>query len=256
MNQHKKKELLLLLLWNIPAFGLSFLIGSNYIITAVLFFVIPAIYLSIKRPSIIKKIFSSAVVILVPSVSILNYFAHTDGSYYNFSIIGIRIFGVYPIDDFLWGFLYFYYILMVYEYFFEKERILKTPKRTIVFEIIGFSCALLFSFAVYVSGHIFTISYFYAWLVGIVFLFLPILILYNHPRIFKKTILVGLFFIPLSFLYEYVAISKVNWIFPGHHFLGYVTLFNISFPLEEMLWLLLAAPSVIVYYEFFADDEV
>lgn len=255
MSKKKNLELWGLVLWNIPAFMLSSLYGENYLITAVFFFVIPALYLSFRKPEMIRKILITSLVIVIPSVAILNYFAHTDGSWYNFSVVGIRLLGAYPIDDFLWGILYFYYIIAVYEYFFERERILKTPKKFLSFEIAGLLASVLFSLFVIFSERHFVIEFFYIKMVVVVFLLIPGLIFLFHRQVFLKAVYAGLFFLPLSFLYEYIANIKGNWIFPGSNFIGHVQFLSISFPLEEFLWLLFAAPAVIALYEFIADDD-
>jgi len=46
------------------------------------------------------------------------------------------------------------------------------------------------------------------------------------------------------------------WDFPGSNFIGWVSIFNIRFPLEELIfWLFLFAMAILTYYEFFDDDE-
>ena len=248
-------EIWLLILWNIIAFLISYTYGNNYLITAFYFFVIPSIYLSIRRPIIIRKISLVSFILVIPAVTIVSYFAHIDGSWYNPSVIGIRFFDAYPLDDFIWVFLYFYYILAVYEYFFEREKILTLPKKFINFEFIGLILSFVFTIYVYWREIPITISYFYLWIVIILFLFLPGLIFAFHPKVFIKAIYTGLFFIPLSFLYEYIANIKGNWFFPGNNFIGYVQLPGVSFPLEEFFFLFLAVPALVACYEFLADDK-
>lgn len=206
-------------------------------------------------PKIIRKSSIVSLILVIPLVTIVNYLAHTDGSWYNFSVIGIRIFDAYPIDDFIWGFFYFYYNIMVYEYFFERERILTLPKRFVRFEVIALLVSILFSLFIYVTGSRLVLEYSYLWLVLIIFLLLPALIFIFHRKIFIKAVLTGIFFLPLTFLYEYVASVKGNWLFPGENFIGYVNVLGITFPFEELLWLFMATPAIIAYYEFFADDD-
>lgn len=255
MSRIKKLELWVLVLWNIPAFILSYYYGSNYIITALLFFGVPAAYISVKRENLIKKITTVSLVMSIPAVTVIDYLAFKDGSWYNPSTVGIHFFGAYPVDDFLWAFLCFYYVIGVYEYFFERERILKVSKKFIGFEKVGLIASVLFSAFLYFSGDVVIIPFFYIKMIGIILLFIPMIIFLAHPKIFAKALYTGLLFVPLFILYEYVANIKENWFFPGTNFIGYVQFLNVSIPLEELLWLLFFAPAVVAIYEFLADDD-
>jgi hypothetical protein len=252
---NRTNEIWLLLLWNIPAFLLSNAYGSNYLITAAFFFVVPSIYLSIRKPEIVRKIALVSLILIIPSVVVISYLGHTDGSWYNPSVLGLRIFNSYPIDDFVWGFVYYYYILVVYEYFFERVRILTLPKKFLNFEYIGLALALFFTIYIYLRGIPITVDYFYFWVVIVLFCIVPGLVFLFHRQVFIKAIYVALFFAPLSLLYEYIANVKGNWFFPGTHFIGQVQLLNVTFLLEEFTFLFLAAPAVVACYEFIADDK-
>ncbi len=252
----KKTEFWLLFLWNVPAFALSFLIGKNYLITAFLFFVIPSIFISIRRPGLIKQIAFISLILIIPTSLIANYLAHVDGSWLNFSTVGVRLFNTYPLDDFLWGFLYFYYIFAFYEYFFDKHEVKKKiPDVFYKFTRISLIVAFLFCLLIFFFPGRIHVPYFYSLLVIVFFMFLPAVIIYHEPKIFNKLIKAGLFFAFLSLLYEYVANIKHNWIFPGIHFLGHVSILSVRFPLEEFLWLFFCVPAILAYYEFFADDR-
>jgi hypothetical protein len=248
-----RTELILLLLWNIPAFLLS-LLTSNYLVSAFWFFGIPSLYLLLKAPKCAKKPFLFSTVFTLTGLPIIDYLAHQDGSWFNFSITGIRFLNSYPIEDFVWGILYFFYVLFIYEYFFEREKILKVPKKFIRFEVLGVVLAVVGTGLFYIFPT-FSIPYFYAGSMVIFGIFIPGLILCAHPRLLNKMILLALYFIPLSFLYEWVANYKVQWTFPGKNFIGYVELVGVTFPFEEMVWLVIVPAATALYFEFFADDD-
>lgn len=121
LSKSKNKEFYLLLLWNIPAFLLSFVIGVNYMVMALLFFVVPALYLTYRRPILAKKSALVSIAFTVIFVVVVNYLAHADGSWLNTSMVGINFLN-FPIDDIFWGIFYFYYMAIFYEYFFDKDR--------------------------------------------------------------------------------------------------------------------------------------
>src|SRR5258708_32247601 len=171
------------------------------------------------------------------------------------SLSGIKLFNTYPIEDFGWGVMYVYYIISFYEYFFESERIYKFPRifgfflKSAIFSSIVFVIFLLFY-----SGKI-VIPYFYLMIDSFFFVLFPTLIVLNSPAILNKLLRIELFAFLPGLIYEYIAITNHNWIFPGTYFIGQVKLFTVTFPFEELLWLMLAVPATVAYYEFFADDR-
>ncbi len=57
----KKIDIILLILFPIFATLISLTIRANYFVSTVLFFVIPAIYFSLRTPNAIKKVMSLAI---------------------------------------------------------------------------------------------------------------------------------------------------------------------------------------------------
>jgi hypothetical protein len=253
MKKNTKNDFIILILWNIIAFALSFAIGINYLITAILFFLIPSLYISFKNKKLIKKSTIFSVLFTVPIVFIFTYLAHKDGAWQNYSIINLYIFDLYPIDDFFWGIFYVYYMVIFYEYFFDKNKQQIPSIFYKLIRILTIATLLFLLLIVLIPG--FYIPYIYIIGVLTLFIILPYIILTKYKKIQRKLVTFSLYFFYMFMLYEYVANIKDNWSFPGQHFIGYFTILNVSFPLEEFLWALLAAPAVIVYYEFFADDR-
>src|SRR3989338_10990938 len=156
-------EFWLLIIWNIPAFFISTYLVTNAVLTVFLFAGVPALYLSFRKPALVRKLSVATFVLILPLVAVIDYFAHTDGSWYNpSSFFDFRMLGVYPVDDFLWGFIYFYYIVIFYEYFYEKERKLHYPGIFKKFLLGGVTVSILFTAFLYVTGYVFQIPYFYA----------------------------------------------------------------------------------------------
>lgn len=251
----RQTDFWLLFFWNIVAFGLSFVIGFNYLITAFLFFVIPSLYLSYKRKDLIKKTAIVSLVFTITLTFIVDYLVHQDGGWQNFSVINFYLFDSFPIDDFLWGYLYFYYIFIFYEYFFDRDRNkAKISTKFKYLEIGAIVSNMIFILAIILFPDKIKLPYAYTFLVVFYAVIFPIILFQKEKKIFSNIIKTGLFFSFLSILYEYVANVMGNWTFPGNNFLGFVTILDVTFPLEELFWLIFTVPAMLIYYEFFADD--
>lgn len=98
------------------------------------------------------------------------------------------------------------------------------------------------------------VPYFYFIFVVIFLWLIPTLVIARHQKILPSVIKTGLFFAVVTILYEYVASYKESWLFPGDHFVGWVTLFGVRFPFEELMWVIFFAPCFLVLYEALADD--
>ena len=247
------KDFYLLFFWNVIAFFISWHIGSNYLITITLFSLIPSLYLTIKKPSLLYKTSITSITLTIPFVFFIDYFAHADGAWFNPSVIGIRLFN-FPVDDFIWGFFFLYYGIVFYEYFFDNSKRNNFPKVFKTFTLVTFVSTLIFENILILYGDI-TIPYFYIIFAVLGMILVPIYVLKNHPLILNKVYKTTIFFWFWGALYEYVANIKQNWFFPGHHFVGHVTILNVTIPFEEFLFVLLWAPTLICLYEIIADDS-
>lgn len=58
------------------------------------------------------------------------------------------------------------------------------------------------------------------------------------------------------FIAELVGVKFGYWIFPGDDYLGRVTFFGQTFPVEEIIfWMLLYPAAIASYYEWYIDDQ-
>ena len=92
---------------------------------------------------------------------------------------------------------------------------------------------------------------------GVVLWIVPlVLFLYHYPKFLLKYCLEGLYFFFLLLAFEITALKTGQWIFPAGDFIGTVTMFGVTFPIEEfVIWMMIATPPLLSYYEFFADDR-
>lgn len=163
-----------------------------------------------------------------------------------------RIFGIAPIENLIFAFINFFWVLTFYECFVDKysTRTFPSKFKYLVGLFLVFSIAIFSLF--FYKKEIIALSYFK---IGVIILLIPsIFLFYNNPRLLKKTILPTIFFAVVFFVYEFVALMIGNWWWPGNYLLP-VNLFGHVFPLDDVIiWYFLSTITLIGGYEFFADD--
>lgn len=254
----KRVDLFILAGWSLLSLWLCLYLIIPYWVTIILFFGIPSFYLSFRLPEEVVKIATFSL-FLVPVGIIVNYYAHTSGSWTVLqSIFTDKFLNVFVYDDFLWGYLFYYYVLIFYEYFFEKDSIKFRKTQHLAWKMFYVFLCALFIFLAFV-GFIksnYHFPYFYL-IFGLVFMIgVPALILFKYPRLIPKLLLLNLYFFFVFLFYEIAALKLGVWGFFGKEFIGWVSVLGYTFPLEEFIfWIVLGASSLVVLYEFFDDDR-
>lgn len=256
---HKEQDFFLLLSWAIFSSFLLYYFSLPLIVSGFTFYIIPALYLSLKCPRfLVKKItlvsFIFWAILFLSGIILLGNNAWVDNSFFRY-----RLFGFFDLEYLLFGFFYLYFIVIFYEYFFEhhtkKEKIKSHLLNLII--LLSILAITLFAYVLFFK-EVPKIPYAYG-TIGIIFLLAPsFLMLYRYPHLIKKFSAVTLFFFFQTFMYEMVALKVNYWTFPlgDAKYWSWVTFFNVSFPLEEFLFFLIITPSAILsYYEFFDDDR-
>ncbi|KKP92164.1 MAG: hypothetical protein UR94_C0004G0025 [Parcubacteria group bacterium GW2011_GWA2_36_10] len=256
-NRRIKVDKIIMFLWPIIAAIVSLVIQANFFISMLLFLALPALYLSYRNKKMVKKmlLFSLPALLIV---IVIDYICEITGTWLVMnSIFDYRILGFVTIDIIIWFFIYTYLIIAYYEYFLEHKfkDVLYKPRLKYLY--LYFLSVLVTFFVVFFTNKAWLhIRYFYL-LFGTVMAIIPITLVFNKfPNIITKFVKTGVYFFYLAIIYELTAITLNQWMFPGKDFIGIVTLFNISFPFEELFfWMLLGAMSILSYYEFFDDDK-
>ena len=255
----KRYDLFFIVLWPIVASLFSFFLTLNNLFAIFLFLGIPSVYLSFKGRKYVRKVFLFALITSVPAMIAIDYIAELNGSwfFYDDTIFPFKIFNVVTIEVVLWAFLSIFFILMFYEYFVEEHK--EQPrfyrarmKYYMSFVIFCFALFILFLY----GGFSFNIPYFYLFW-GIILLLLPFSIhALNYPKTTTKFFFVLAYFFYFNFIYEIAALKLNWWGFPGKEFIGWINLFGVSFPIEELLfWMILFVLSILSLFEYFDDDE-
>ncbi|MDO8664231.1 MAG: hypothetical protein Q7K44_01620 [Candidatus Liptonbacteria bacterium] len=255
----KKHELVVLLLWPIIAVVISLSLGAKIYLSMLLFYGLPAIYLSYKNPQHIKKTLLFSLASAIPFAFLFDYVMEITRGWAigRMEFPHIWFLQYVSFIQIIWLILFIYLIVIYYETFFEKEKTKIIYPKTKWF--LGLMLAI-FSFVV--LSHFFVpsllvIDYFYA-KAGIVFVLLPVIaFLLEFPSLYGKFLKTASFFLYYNIIYEITALQLDQWSYPAkNQFIGYITLFKYNFPFEEFFfWIMIGSLAALSYYEFFDDDE-
>lgn len=220
-------------------------------------FLLPSGYLMWRQKKNIAKISFATLLIGLLAFSLDIVLLHNHTWEVHTSSFAFRIFGVPP-EEMLWFFSHIFFILVFYEHFIDdgdldRFRITRRVKPLVGFGVLAFILVLL---AIYGLPYASRIPYAYAAVGGIAMF--PIL-LYCYARKFtflKKLVPLGVFFFLFALVMEIKTVQCGLWAFyDTPNYLGMITLFGATFPIEEVIFWMALGPSVaIAYYELFADD--
>ncbi len=247
------KKLLPLIIWPIVASLVSFWVRADIMVSMLLFLGIPAVYLSVLKPSCVKMAAFFSAIASVPLAIIIDYVMELTGGWFlPYSVFGsFRLFGYVTIEQLIWLFLYLHMVAMFYENFLDKSctHQLYRPKMK-YFVAVLFILFGLFLTALLISPEVLKIHYFYL-KIGLLFT-LPIIIfsLVKSPDFYLKFFWTGVYFFALSLVYEITALLLGQWTFPAEHqSVGYIGFGAVRFPLEELIfWIMLGSVAVLLYY--------
>ena len=127
-------------------------------------------------------------------------------------------------------------------------------KYLIVLVLVSFS---LFIAVLVASPALLRIPYSYLAL-GVILGLIPIILEAVHcPQKFRKLLQAQAYFFYLAFVYEVTALKLGWWAFPGTEFVGWLEVFGVRFPFEELFfWIMLGSLAALSYYQFFDDEQV
>ncbi len=146
---------------------------------------------------------------------------------------------------------------MFYEYFLDKHVTKKLMHPNMKYLIVSVVVIFLaFVVSLLRAPNRLHIPYFYL-TVGLTTILIPTLIEFlKYPKFISKFFMATAYFFYLTFIYEVTALKLNLWSFPGTEFIGWVSVFGVHFPAEELVfWVILSTMAILSYYEFFDDGE-
>lgn len=231
---------------------------TSFLVSTVLFFTLPSLYLSYRDGAVVKKSAIFSLLFIIPLTTFLDYMAVLDRSWFvPNTVFGSRLFGVVPYEDFIWAFFFVYLIVVFYEYFLDHgKKGDKLPKRIVAMILLFNSLLAIFFLILKINPDMLHVEYFYL-KGGIVVAITPIvLVLYFFPALWKKCFNTVAYFSPLFLCFELSGLYANQWQFNEGRFVGLVGIPRLRFPIEELVfWIILGSVWILSYYEYFADDR-
>ncbi len=272
MTKTKKLDLLILIILPVLATIVAMAINANFLVATLLFFGLPSLWLMYRHPRAIKKSFLFAILFSLPLVAIIDYImVVSQGWLIVDSVFVQRFLGVVAYEQFIWGILFVFFVLMFYEYFLDRRE------RKSIFELLkitrpdvqqpvrramwDFAWLLFFLFSLFVMIVLINPDYLkihYPYLVlGTIIALLPLaLFLFKFPNFWLRFLKASCYFAYLAVAVEYIGLKLSHWIFPGQEYLAQLSFFGFIIPFEEyFFYIMLCAVSILTYYEFFDDDK-
>lgn len=252
LNKKKKNRLLFLSVYILLASALVYFLRPVYLWSILIVLLPPSLinFLWLKKSKIKIFFFSLITTILfAPPVELIARSADA----WDVQSILPRLFGIAPIENIIFAFFNFFWVLSFYEYFVDRD---KKEKLSPYFRwIIVLYLLLLFS--------VFLIFFINPSLIGLNYHFLALIILiipgsaifYKRVDLLKKTWLPTVFFALVFFIYEIVSLLIGSWWWPGEYILP-INFMGKVFPLDDIIiWYFLSTPVLIGGYEFFVDNN-
>jgi len=257
-NTFYKIDIILMIVFPVLAAVLALIFKTNYLISTLLFFGMPAFYLAVRKPKLIFKSLVFSAVFSIPLTPIIVHLAVIDKAWLlTDTVFSLRLFGTVPIEDFIFGLLGVFFVVIFYEYFFDSNRKNHSVSKNIKYLAIPvvFLLTIFFVF-LFLKLELLHIEYFYL-RVGLILALFPLVIfLLFFPKFLRRFVKISIYFFGFYLLFELVALRINLWTFPGNNLIGFVELFGLRFPFEDLLfWLMLSAGATLSFYEFFADDR-
>lgn len=235
------------------AFILSLTFEVSYFVVILLFFGIPCLWLSIRRKEDIKAAALFAILFGAPLAIAGDYLGIVNGTWIiPSSIFPVRIFSHVPIEDVLLVILFVYDVVMLSALLEAKRLGMLRVKRLV---LTGMTlCLLALSISMIPAAYLF-IPYAYFW-IGMCIMVIPILLVLRKrillPALSRLTVCV---FVPLL-VFEALGLLQGYWQFSSGEYIGWVNIFSLSFPIEELVfWIILAGPAFICFLELFKYDS-
>lgn len=232
----------------------TFAFDVNFVVASLLFFGVPALYLSLRTPQYVLRALLFAFVATLGCV-VINYFAIRDGSWYvPETVFGFRFLGGMVLDDIIWAFLLIYLVVIFYEHFFDKGRHKPIGNNLVYFGLLIVFLLLLFTAMKLLKPDL--LHYFYL-KAGLILLLLPVMaLLISFPRYISIALKVFPYFFALNLLVLLTGLHQSYWEYPGKHFIGWLRVAGFEAPIEEVFfWVILFSTAIIAYFEFFDDNR-
>lgn len=232
----------------------SFAFKLNYLVSSLLFWGGPAVYLSFaaRRSALRAALF--AVVGTCTVGLIADHLAVANGAWrVSHTVFPFRLFGLLPLEDIIWSVLCIYTIVMVLEVLLAKHHSQARPLSKLPYGLLAV-LAVLGIVGHGAIGHASVLrhipdAYMAAGIVCIVLPAAAFLIRFGQYRSYLAK--AALCVVPITFLQELVGSRLHLWVFIGSGYIGRVQLLGVGVPYEELLfYVLFGSVGILAFYVF------
>lgn len=252
MTKLKWQRLVLLTTLFLLGLGVSYFGRLTYWQSLLAVYALPVIlnFLWLQRARLKVLVFSLATTIIfaVP-VELLSRLADSWDVASSFP----RLFGIVPIENLVYAFLNFLWVLSFYEYFFDHDtgrRFSSRAKYLLGLYVVLFVIAM--TIFLFLSQQII----FHYWLIALMIIFIPLLLLsFLTDFKWRSFIVPTIFFAFIFFSHEIISLRLGYWWWPGEY-LWPITLFGQTFPIDDVIiWHLASTPALLSGYKYFIDTK-
>ena len=250
-------DIFLLILFPVLSVIISLLFKTSYLISILLFYGLPALWLSMRHSKKIKKVVIFSFLTTVPMGLMMDYIGTLNQSWFvPNSLLSFRFFNLIPFEDFVWFFVITYAIVIFYESFFNKDNRVRN-KNVVKFVLVVFFILLIFFIILFFKSNLFIFSNAYLWLAIFFFVVPTIFFVFLVDRkIMRKFLITAFYFFMITIIFEAVALNLEQWIFPGEYMFPTFNLAGCRFPFEELFFVAIGGPFfALFFYEFLVDDK-
>lgn len=260
MAQHtpseKKWQLIFLFFYELIAGFISIHFNLNALWYLCVSWIIPVIFFLYKLSKDRYKYIFEGLMWSIPGSILIDWVGHYSKawSYWEnhlFASTGITVFGI-PIESFIWGSALWIFYVVVYEYFFDKNRAPNFRKKEKI-TALGFTILGLIIIPL-INSYNPTIPLFYGSVIFL-FSFITILFLIKYKSLTIRMIEFGYIVFILGLQIEYFSLKLNLWTFPDGDFIKKILFFGHIIPLEEVLWWLIIPVTIATAHEVFADNH-
>jgi hypothetical protein len=183
---------------------------------------------------------------------IFEFIQEAAGGYHMVSIVLPKMFGFLPPDNIIGHTLMTLTTLTFYEHFVNAEPSQRISPRAKYALYPGLVLAVAIVVAYYVHRGWFQVPYSYA-VMGSLAVIAPLGLAVLQPRYARDLSMMVPFFFLTYLIYELIAVKYSWWVYPAQY-TGSVSLFDLRFPFEELLfWMLFYAAALTSYYKIYLD---
>lgn len=250
----KKYDFFIVVLLIAAAAAITLIFRPKVLIGGILLTIPPTLFLCLRETKNYWKIFLGVFIFGLLFGFFFDFIETYSGAWFVPDLVfPWRILGVEPVDDLIGFVIMTAFMLVFYEHFLDDEKNTRISPQMVYALIPAFLAVftVIIIFFAYPARLFISHAYLKGGIAAILF---PIIYAIRNPRIILKLCAVAIFFFFVWLIMEVTAVKIGGWVYPGQY-IGWMTLFGVGFPAEEMLfWMLFYAATIVAYYERFIDD--